>query len=84
MKKGDPEDPSNSGVWQIRPSKNVLEVLLRQNHYQSIEELQGDLDRWLVWYNTERPHQGRYNWGRTPLHVIRDFQNQTQQDSKAA
>lgn len=40
--------------------------MLRKKHYRSIEELQADLDRWLAWYNTERPHQGRHNRGRPP------------------
>ncbi len=66
----------------IQTLKDALEGLLREKHYRTIEELQVDLDRWLVWYNTERPHQGRYNRGRPPLQVIREFQ--AQQDSKAA
>lgn len=41
-----------------------------------------DLDRWLAWYNHDRPHQGRYNRGRPPLSVIRDFQ--PRQEIKAA
>lgn len=66
----------------IQTLKDALESLLRQKHYRTIEELQADLDRWLVWYNTERPHQGRYNRGRPPLRVIRDFQ--AQQEVKVA
>jgi transposase InsO family protein len=66
----------------IQTLKDALEGLLRQKYYQTIEDLQADLDQWLVWYNTERPHQGRYNRGRPPLQVIREFQ--AQQESKAA
>ncbi|MER3488237.1 MAG: transposase, partial [Chloroflexota bacterium] len=66
----------------IQTPKSALESLLRQKHYRTIEELQADLDRWLDWYNNERPHQGRSNRGRPPLSVIRDFQ--PRQDRKAA
>lgn len=66
----------------IQTLKDALEGMLRRKHYESIAELQADLDRWLEWYNTERPHQGRYNRGRPPVQVIREFL--AQQDSKAA
>jgi|GEM_PF-2382913 len=32
---------------------------LRKKIYQSVDELQDDLDEWLVKYNTQRTHQGR-------------------------
>lgn len=38
--------------------------------YESLEELQADLAEWLVFYNTERPHQGYRNMGRTPMETI--------------
>lgn len=66
----------------IQTLKDALEGMLRQKHYGSIAELPADLDRWLHWYNIERPHQGRYNRGRPPVQVIREFL--AQQDSKAA
>lgn len=66
----------------IQTLKDALEGMLRQKHYRTIEELQADLDEWLVWYNTKRPHQGRYNRGRPPLQVIRDFQ--ARQETKVA
>jgi len=31
---------------------------LRKKIYQSVDELQDDLDEWLVKYNTQRTHQG--------------------------
>ncbi len=66
----------------IQILKDALEGMLRRKHYGSIAELQADLDRWLEWYNAERPHQGRYNRGRSPVRVIREFQ--VQQETKAA
>ncbi len=32
----------------------------------SLEDLQKDLDEWLVDYNHNRPHSGRYCYGKTP------------------
>jgi hypothetical protein len=34
--------------------------------YESVEALQADLDRWLVYYNTERPHLGKRNLRQRP------------------
>lgn len=45
----------------------------REKFYTSVEELQEDLDRWLVHYNTERPHRGYRNMGRRPLETITEY-----------
>ena len=41
-------------------------LLFRKKLYYSLEELQVDLDAWLEKYNKERPHSGRYCYGKTP------------------
>ena len=41
-------------------------VAFRRKIYASIEQLQDDLDLWLKEYNEERPHQGRWCYGKTP------------------
>ena len=41
-------------------------LLFRRKLYRSLEELQTDLDAWLEHYNRERPHSGRYCYGKTP------------------
>lgn len=41
-----------------------------KNFYTSVEALQGDLDAWLMYYNTERPHLGYRNMGRRPIDTI--------------
>ena len=41
-------------------------VAFRKKIYESIEQLQQDVDLWLEHYNKERPHSGRYCNGRTP------------------
>ena len=42
-------------------------VAFRKKLYSSIEELQKDLDNWVEKYNCERPHTGKYCFGKTPM-----------------
>jgi len=44
----------------------------REKFYESVAEMQADLDVYLVKYNTKRPHQGRGMKGRTPLQAFKD------------
>jgi Integrase core domain len=41
-------------------------VAFRKRVYRSIDELQADLDVWIREYNEQRPHQGRWCFGKTP------------------
>lgn len=41
-------------------------IAFRKKLYESIEALQADLDLWLVEYNTQRTHSGKYCFGKTP------------------
>lgn len=47
-------------------------VAFRKKIYQSLEELQKDLDLWVEHYNTERTHTGKYCFGKTPMQTFRD------------
>ena len=42
-------------------------VAFREKFYDSVEKLQKDLDGYLKFYNTERPHQGYRNMGKRPI-----------------
>ena len=44
----------------------------RRTWFETIEEMQGALDEYLVAYNTRRPHQGRGMNGRTPAKAFID------------
>jgi len=44
----------------------------REKWYESVEEIQADLDAFLVFYNTKRSHQGYRVKGRTPAQALRD------------
>jgi transposase InsO family protein len=63
------KSPQSNGICE-RFHKTVLEefyqVALRKTIYTTLEELQRDLDDWLVEYNMRRPHQGKRCDGKTP------------------
>lgn len=41
-------------------------VAFRKKIYNTLEELQADADLWIDYYNNERPHSGKYCYGKTP------------------
>jgi transposase InsO family protein len=45
-------------------------IAFRKKIYHSIEELQQDVDEWLLVYNNQRPHSGRYCYGKTPMQTF--------------
>jgi transposase InsO family protein len=45
-------------------------VAFRKKIYRSLEDLQIDLDAWLVKYNTQRTNQGKHCKGRTPMQTF--------------
>ena len=53
-------------------------VAFRTKIYQSIEELQIDLDKWLENYNKNRTHQGKFCNGRTPMECFLQEKNKVQ------
>jgi transposase InsO family protein len=61
--------------------EEFFEVALRETFYESVEALQTDFDRFLVHYNTERPHQGYRNMGRRPIDTINAYLNVTEEAS---
>ena len=52
--------------------QEFYQVAFRKKTYKSIEELQTDLDQWMKYYNEERPHSGRYCYGKTPMQTFND------------
>ncbi|MBI2178287.1 MAG: transposase family protein, partial [Candidatus Tectomicrobia bacterium] len=45
----------------------------REKFYESVEELQKDLDKYPRFYNTERPHQGYRDMGKRPVDTVEAF-----------
>jgi len=44
----------------------------RKKIYTSIDQLQADVDIWLEYYNNQRPHSGKYCFGKTPMQTWED------------
>lgn len=61
--------PKTNGICE-RFHKTILnefyQVAFRKKIYESLDELQKDLDKWMDYYNNERTHQGKMCCGRTP------------------
>ena len=45
-------------------------VAFRKKINRTIDELQTDLDAWISEYNEQRPHQGRWCFGKTLLDAL--------------
>jgi hypothetical protein len=45
-------------------------VTFRKKLYSDLATLQADLDQWMHHYNEERPHSGRYCYGKTPMQTF--------------
>jgi transposase InsO family protein len=69
------KSPQTNGIVE-RLHKTMLNefyrIAFRKKLYTSIKELQDDLDEWIRSYNEERPHQGRWCFGKTPTRTFLD------------
>jgi transposase InsO family protein len=67
--------PQTNGICE-RFHKTVLQefyqIAFRKKIYKTLEELQADLDLWIKHYNEERPHSGKYCFGKTPMQTFLD------------
>lgn len=68
--------PRTNGFIE-RFNRTVLDeffrVAFRENFYEFVDALQSDLNNWLIFYNTERPHRGYRNLGKRPLDTVLGF-----------
>lgn len=67
--------PQTNGICERfhRTLKNEFyDIAFRKKIYNSIEELQIDLDHFLAKYNQQRPHSGKYCYGKTPMQTFLD------------
>jgi transposase InsO family protein len=67
--------PQSNGICE-RLHRTMQEefyaVAFRKKLYQTLNELQKDLDEWLTYYNNDRTHSGRYCYGKTPMQTFID------------
>ena len=65
--------PQSNGICE-RFHRTIQEefyaVAFRKKLYDNLELLQKDLDAWMHYYNDERPHSGRYCYGKTPTQTF--------------
>jgi transposase InsO family protein len=65
--------PQTNGICE-RFHKTILQefyqVTFRKKVYRTLEELQEELDSWILRYNEQRTHQGKMCRGRTPLETF--------------
>ena len=67
--------PQTNGICERfhKTMKNeFFETAMRKKIYTSLDILQNDLDDWLLHYNYERPHSGKYCYGKTPMQTFED------------
>ena len=81
------KSPQTNGICE-RFHKTVLNefyrVAFRKKVYRSTEDLQADLDAWIKDYNAERPHQGRWCFGKTPMQTFLNAMPMTKEKMIAA
>jgi transposase InsO family protein len=67
--------PQSNGICE-RLHRTMQEefyaITFRKKLYHELETLQADLDLWLEHYNNERPHSGRYCFGKTPMQTFNE------------
>ena len=67
--------PQSNGICE-RFHKTVLNefyrIAFRKKIYNTLDELQADLDTWIKYYNEERTHSGKYCFGKTPMQTFLD------------
>ena len=73
----EPSTDALDGGVPASPSLRTLKeeffaVAFRKTFYESLDQLQADLDRYLEFYNRERAHQGYRTQGRTPYQAFLD------------
>jgi transposase InsO family protein len=65
--------PQTNGICE-RFHKTVQDefhaTAFRKTLFTCLEQLQADLDDWLTRYNEQRPHSGKYCFGKTPMQTF--------------
>lgn len=69
------KSPQTNGIcerFHRTMQEEFYAVAFRKKLYNTLEELQSDINQWIDFYNTERPHSGRYCYGKTPMQTFED------------
>ena len=67
--------PQSNGICE-RFHRTIQEefyaVAFRKKIYETLSDMQTDLDEWMKYYNHDRPHSGRYCFGKTPMNTFEE------------
>lgn len=67
--------PQTNGIcerFHRTMQEEFYSIAFRKRLYSTLEDLQVDVDAWLKEYNEQRPHSGKYCFGKTPLQTFLD------------
>jgi len=69
------QSPQTNGICE-RFHQTVLNefyrIAFRKKIYNTLEQLQDDLDEWINYYNHDRVHSGKHCYGKTPMQTFID------------
>lgn len=67
--------PQSNGICE-RFHRTIQEefyaVAFRKKIFDTLQDMQNDLDEWTSYYNNQRPHSGRYCYGKTPMETFNE------------
>jgi hypothetical protein len=69
------KSPQTNGIcerFHRTMQEEFYAIAFRKKLYNSLEEMQQDIDQRLQFYNNERAHSGRYCYGKTPMQTFQD------------
>src|SRR4051794_28789793 len=69
------KSPQTNGIcerFHRTMQEEFYSIAFRKKIYNGLEEMQQDIDQWIVLYNNERAHSGRYCFGKTPMQTFTD------------
>jgi transposase InsO family protein len=76
------KSPQTNGICE-RFHKTILnefyQIAFRKKLYHTLEELQADVNEWMRHYNEERPHSGKYCFGKTPMETFAESKHLAQE-----
>jgi transposase InsO family protein len=67
--------PQTNGIcerFHRTMKEEFYDIAFRKKIYRTVEELLGDANAWVNDYNNNRPHSGRYCYGKTPMQTFID------------
>ncbi len=69
------QSPQTNGIcerFHRTMKQECYDIIFRRKLYLNLDELQVDVNQWIKEYNEERPHSGRFCYGKTPMQTFID------------